>query len=62
MIVLGCGSAPETVRGVLESSEIRVIEDMRVAGIMNGKLSFRLPGAFSFEDCKIVPMSRERVA
>ena len=62
VIVLGCESATETVRGVLEESETRVIEGMKVAGIMNGKLSFSLPGDVSFKDCRIVPMSHQEVA
>jgi len=55
VIVLGCGSATETVRDLVKSS--KVIEGMEVTGFMNAKLSFRLPCNVSFEDCKIIPMS-----
>lgn len=57
VIVLGCGSATETVRDSVKSSECKVIEGMEVAGIMNAKLRFHLPCNVSFEDCKITPIS-----
>jgi hypothetical protein len=62
VIVLGCESATETVRGVVKSSHCKVIEGMRVTGIMNARPRFHLPGNVSFEDCKIVPMSRQKKA
>jgi hypothetical protein len=31
---------------------------MRVSGIINAELSFHLPGNVSFENSKIVPISR----
>jgi hypothetical protein len=37
-----------------------VIEGMSVAGIMNAKLKFHLPGNISFEDCKVIPISRQK--
>jgi hypothetical protein len=58
VIVLGCDSATETVRAVVQSTDCRVIEGMKVAGIMNAKLRFHLPGNVSFEDCKIIPISQ----
>jgi hypothetical protein len=61
VIVLGCDSATETVRDLV-STDVKVIEGMRTAGIMNGKLSFRLPGDLFFDDCKVVPISQQRVA
>ena len=57
VIVLGCGSATETVRNAVESTDCKVIEGMEVAGIMNAKLRFHLPCNVSFEDCKITPVS-----
>jgi hypothetical protein len=36
-----------------------VIEGMKVTGIMNAKLKFRLPGILSFDDCKTIPISQE---
>ena len=60
VIVLGCDSATETVRGSVESENCKVIEGMEVAGIMNAKLKFRFPGDISFEDCTIVPISRRK--
>ena len=53
VIVLGCESATETVRGVVGSMGCKVIEGMRVAGIMNAKMRFRLPDRLSFEDCSV---------
>ena len=60
VIVLGCDSATETVRDAVKSSDCKVIEGMRVAGIMNAKLKFHLPGNISFEDCKVIPISRQK--
>jgi hypothetical protein len=59
VVVLGCESATETVRDAIESTDCRVIEGMEVAGIMNGRLRFRLPCDVSFDDCKVAPISRE---
>jgi hypothetical protein len=58
VIVLGCDSATETVREVVRSIDCRVVEGMEVAGIMNARISFRLPGNVSFENCRTVPLSR----
>jgi hypothetical protein len=57
VIVLGCGSATETVRDSVKSIDCKVIEGMEVAGIMNAKLKFHLPGSVSFEECKITPIA-----
>ena len=59
-IVLGCDSATETVRDSLKSSDCKVLEGMKVDGIMNAKLSFHLPGDISFEDCKVIPISQQQ--
>ena len=58
VIVLGCESATETVRDAVKSTDCKVIEGMKVAGIMNAKLTFSLPSNVSFEDCKVVPISQ----
>jgi hypothetical protein len=60
VIVLGCDSATETVRDAIKSSDCKVIEGMKVAGIMNAKLSFHLPGNISFEDCRVIPISQQK--
>lgn len=57
VIVLGCDSATETVRDSVRSTDCKVIDGMQVAGIMNAKLRFGLPGNVFFEDCKVVPLS-----
>ena len=57
VIVLGCGSATETVRDVVKSTDCKVIEGMEVAGIMNAQIRFHFPGNISFENCKTVPIS-----
>ena len=56
-IVLGCDSATETVRELVEGNGCKVIQGMEVIGFMNAKMKFRLPGNISFADCKIVPIS-----
>ncbi len=58
VIVLGCDSATETVRDAVKSTGCKVIEGMKVAGIMNAQIRFHLPGNVSFENCKTVPISR----
>jgi len=60
VIVLGCESANETVRDAVGTTECKVIKGMEIAGIMNAKLRFDLPGNVSFDDCKIVPLSPQR--
>lgn len=57
VIVLGCDSATETVRGVVPP-DVKVIEGMKTVGIMNGKMSFRLPCDLVFDDSKVIPISR----
>ena len=49
VIVLGCDSATETVRDAVKSTNCKVIEGMKVAGIMNAQIRFNLPGNVSFE-------------
>lgn len=61
IVVLGCDSATATVRDAVPAG-VRVIEGMATAGIMNGRLSFRLPGRLFFNDCKVVPISPQKVA
>jgi hypothetical protein len=58
VIVLGCDSAAETVRDVV-SADVRVIEGMKTVGIMNGRMSLRLPGDLFFDDCKVVAISQQ---
>jgi hypothetical protein len=60
VIVLGCDSAAETVRDAIQSTGCKVIEGMKVGGIMNAHIRFRFPGDISFEDCKTVPVSWHR--
>lgn len=57
VVVLGCDSATVTVRQAVEPMGCKVIEGMRVSGIMNAKMRFRLPDRLSFEDCKVCPIS-----
>lgn len=59
VIVLGCDSATETVRDMVKSTDCKVIEGMKVAGIMNARIKFKLPGNVSFDNCKTVPISRQ---
>lgn len=59
-IVLGCDSATESVRDALNSTGCKVIQGMKVAGIVNVKVSFRFPGTLSLEDCKIISVSHKQ--
>jgi hypothetical protein len=58
LIVIGCDSATETVRDTVKTINCKIIEGMRVAGIMNAQLKFHFPCDISFESCKIVPISK----
>ena len=60
VIVLGCESATETVRDSVKSPGCKVIEGMKVSGIMNATLRLNLPFNISFEDCRIVPISGQK--
>lgn len=57
VIVLGCDSATATVKEATEADGRTVIEGMKVSGIMNARLEFRLPASIGFRDCRIVPIS-----
>jgi hypothetical protein len=59
VIVLGCDSATQTVRDAVPAG-VKVIEGMRTAGIMNGRLSFRLPDKLLFDGCKVIPISQRK--
>jgi hypothetical protein len=59
-IVLGCDSATETVRELVVKNDCKVIQGMEVVGFMNAKMKFSLPCNISFEDCRIVPISRQK--
>lgn len=61
VIVLGCESATQTVRNVLPS-EVKVIEGMKTAGIMNGRMSVRWPADLVFDGCEVVPISSQNAA
>lgn len=61
VIVLGCESANETVRDAVKSFDCKVIEGMKVTGIMNAEIKFNLLGNVSFENCKVVPMSKQKI-
>lgn len=59
VIVLGCDSAAQTVRDLVNSMDCKVIQGMEVAGIMNAKPSFQLPCNISFEEAQIIPISQQ---
>ena len=60
VIVLGCESATESARDALKSIDCKVVQGMRVEGIVNVKVRFHLPGTLSLEDCKIISVSKEQ--
>jgi hypothetical protein len=59
VIVLGCDSATETVKDSVKSIDCKVIEGMRVTGIMNATLKLRFPFNIYFDDCRIVPIAKQ---
>ena len=59
VIVLGCDSATETARDTVKTINCKVIEGVKAAGIMNAQLKFHFPCDVSFENCKIVPISKK---
>lgn len=61
VIILGCDSATETVRSAVPA-DVKIVEGMAVAGIMNGRMSFRVPGSLFFDECRVVPISRKHFA
>jgi len=58
VVVLGCDSATATVRDAVKSDSCKVIEGMKVEGIMNAQLKIQFPGNVSFENCRIIPISQ----
>jgi len=58
VIVLGCDSATRTVRDAVPAG-VKVIEGMKTTGIMNARLSFRMPDNLFFDRCKVVPISQQ---
>jgi hypothetical protein len=56
VIVLGCDSAIETVRNSVKGTDCNVVKGMQVAGIMNTKPKFHLPGNISFQESQVIPM------
>lgn len=59
VIVLGCESATVTVRNSIGSLGCKVIEGMKVSGIMNAKLKISPLGTISFSDHKTIPLAGE---
>jgi len=53
VIVLGCGSATETVLEATKETDCKVVEGMEFTGIMNAKMTFRLPCNVVFDDCSV---------
>ena len=61
VIVLGCDSATQTVRDAVPAG-LKVIEGMKIAGIMNGRLRIRFPDKLCFDGCKVVPIAQGSTA
>ena len=57
IIVLGCESATRTVRDSIGPTNCKLIEGMETTGIINSKLSMRLPCDICFKDSKVIPFS-----
>lgn len=60
VIVLGCESATETVRDLINIDNGKVIQGMEVTGFMNAKMRFHLPGDVSFVDCKVISLAQQK--
>jgi hypothetical protein len=60
VIVLGCDSALETIRDSLKSTDCKIVEGMRSAGLTNAKLKIEFPGNVCFEGVKIIPMPQQK--
>ena len=41
----------------MESTNCKVVEGVKLTGIMNAKLRLHLPGHISYGDCKTVPIA-----
>lgn len=59
-IIIGCDSATETVRDLVDARDCKVIQGMEVVGFMNAKMRFRFPCNVSFEDSRIIPISQRK--
>ncbi len=53
-IVLGCDSTMETARNALKDTNCKVVQGMRVKGIVNVKVRFTLSGKVYLDDIKII--------
>ena len=58
-IVLGCDSAAETARDALKSTDCKVLQGMKVTGIVNVKVKFHLPGTLSLDECRIISVGNK---
>jgi hypothetical protein len=58
-IVLGCDSAVETVRKAAKATNCKVVPGMETTGIMNANMKLHWSGKLTFEECEIVPISRD---
>lgn len=54
VIVLGCDSAIEIVRELVDPTTTRLIEGMEVVGFMHARPKFSFPLNLVFDECKIV--------
>ncbi len=59
-IVLGCDSATETVRELVDGNNCLVIQGMAIEGFLNAKMTLHWPGDVSFEDARIVPITPQK--
>jgi len=60
VISMGCDTAHETARDAVTSSDCKVIEGMRITGLMNAKMTFDWKGHIAFKDCRVVPISQSK--
>jgi hypothetical protein len=56
VVVMGCESAYESVRDILESTDCQVIHGMETEGVLNAIPKFHLPFNISLEKFKVTPM------
>jgi hypothetical protein len=56
VVVMGCESAYESVRDILDSTDCQVIHGMETEGVLNAIPKFHLPFNISLEKFKVTPM------
>lgn len=62
IIVLGCDSASEIVRNLVKATDCHIFSGMEIAGIINARLRFQLPGKLFFDNCQTIKVSNQSIS